>query len=71
MREISAGLMQPWEYRVRWYGEDEATARRSVASGAVATKPTGREARPVALQVANRLVGGGLRPWVSAADAKG
>ena len=39
MREISAGLMQPWEYRVRWYGEDEATARRSVASGAVATKP--------------------------------
>ena len=44
MREISAGLMQPWVYRVRWYGEDEATARRSVASGAVATKPTGREA---------------------------
>ena len=32
MKEIAAGLQMPWEYRVRWYGEDEATARRNVAS---------------------------------------
>lgn len=25
------GLMQPWEYRARWYGEDEETARGNVA----------------------------------------
>lgn len=31
MREVSAGLMQLWEYRVCWYGEDEATARKHVA----------------------------------------
>ena len=37
MREVAAGLMLPWEYRMRWYGEDEATARRSVreVAGAV------------------------------------
>lgn len=28
MREVAAGLMHAWEYRSRWYGEDEATARR-------------------------------------------
>ena len=44
MQEVSAGLMQPWEYRMRWYGEDEATARRSVASGAVTVGPQVREA---------------------------
>lgn len=34
MDEVAAGLMQPWEYRVKWYGEDEATARRNaVATG--------------------------------------
>jgi hypothetical protein len=27
MAEVAAGLMHAWEYRVRWYGEDEATAR--------------------------------------------
>lgn len=27
LEDIAAGLMQPWEYRVKWYGEDEATAR--------------------------------------------
>ena len=32
MAEVAAGLMQPWEYRVRWYGEDEETARRNVAA---------------------------------------
>ena len=33
MAEVAAGLMMPWEYRVRWYGEDEATARGNVAGG--------------------------------------
>lgn len=33
MAEVATGLMQPWEYRVRWYGEDEATARGRVGSG--------------------------------------
>lgn len=32
MDEVAAGLMQGWEYRAKWYGEDEATAR-SVAGG--------------------------------------
>jgi len=27
LREMAAGLMQPWEFRVKWYGDDEATAR--------------------------------------------
>ncbi len=38
MKEIAAGLQMPWEYRVRWYGEDEATARRNTA-GAVSRGP--------------------------------
>ncbi|OUO62066.1 hypothetical protein B5F74_02315 [Collinsella sp. An271] len=29
MAEVAAGLMQPWEYRMRWYGEDEETARKA------------------------------------------
>ena len=28
MDEVAAGLIQGWEYRAKWYGEDEATARR-------------------------------------------
>lgn len=28
MDEVSAELMQGWEYRTKWYGEDEAMARR-------------------------------------------
>lgn len=28
MQEIRDGIMQKWEYRVKWYGEDEVTARR-------------------------------------------
>lgn len=28
MDEVAAGLMEPWEYRAKWYGEDETTARR-------------------------------------------
>lgn len=27
MDEVAAGLMEAWEYRAKWYGEDEATAR--------------------------------------------
>ena len=37
MDEVAAGLLEPWEYREKWYGEDEATARRrgsAVGSGA-------------------------------------
>lgn len=25
--EVAAGLMEPWEYRAKWYGEDEQTAK--------------------------------------------
>lgn len=28
MQEVRDGLMQKWEYRAKWYGEDEQTARR-------------------------------------------
>lgn len=27
MQEVRDGIMQKWEYRVKWYGEDEATAK--------------------------------------------
>lgn len=27
MAEVAAGLMEAWEYRAKWYGEDEVTAR--------------------------------------------
>ena len=27
MAEIAAGLLRPWEYRVKWLGEDEKTAK--------------------------------------------
>lgn len=27
MAEVAAGLMLPWEYRFKWYGEDENTAK--------------------------------------------
>ena len=33
MAEVAAGLMRPWEYRARWYGEDERTAKRALGSG--------------------------------------
>lgn len=36
MQEISAGVRQPWEYRVRFCGEDEATAKAMVAPGDIA-----------------------------------
>ena len=38
MDEVAAGLMEPWEYRRKWYGEDEATARGR------ARRPVGPEA---------------------------
>ena len=28
--EVSQGLMLPYEYRMKWYGEDEATAKRKL-----------------------------------------
>jgi len=28
--DVAAGLMNPWEYRMKWYGEDEATAKANV-----------------------------------------
>lgn len=30
IEEISAGLRQPWEYRVKFFGEDEETARKMI-----------------------------------------
>ena len=30
MAEVAVGLILPWKYCSRWYGEDEATARRSI-----------------------------------------
>ncbi len=35
MKEVAAGLMLPWEYRVRWYGESEDVARRNVGKAAI------------------------------------
>ena len=31
MTEIAAGLRQPWEYRVKFFGEDEETAKKMVS----------------------------------------
>lgn len=31
-QDMAAGVMQPWEYRMKWYGEDEATAKAMVAA---------------------------------------
>lgn len=33
MTEIAAGLRQPWEYRVKFFGEDEETAKNMVSDG--------------------------------------
>ncbi len=30
LQEVTAGLMAKWEYRVKWYGEDEETARKNI-----------------------------------------
>ncbi|WP_239463142.1 hypothetical protein [Collinsella intestinalis] len=37
MDEVAAGLLEPWEYRAKWRGEDEATARTAARSGTAAT----------------------------------
>lgn len=40
MDEVAAGLMEPWEYRAKWRGEDERTARKGAArSGPSAAIP--------------------------------
>ena len=33
MAEVAAGLMHAWEYRAKWYGEDEASAKEMAAEG--------------------------------------
>lgn len=30
-QDVSAGLMQPWEYRAKWYGESEDEAKKKLA----------------------------------------
>lgn len=32
LQEVTAGLMAKWEYRVKWYGEDEKTAKQNISS---------------------------------------
>lgn len=32
LQEVRDGLMQRWEYRVKWYGEDEAKAKRMIGA---------------------------------------
>ena len=34
LNEVREGLMQPWEYRVKWYGESEDDARARLAENA-------------------------------------
>lgn len=34
LKDLAAGIMQAYEYRMKWYGEDEATARKMVATPA-------------------------------------
>ena len=48
MDEVAAGLMQPWEYRVKWYGEDEETAKRRGASSGTLANHGGSEPRDAA-----------------------
>ena len=39
MAEVAAGLMRPWEYRCKWYGEDEGAAREAVAASGAREDP--------------------------------
>ncbi len=39
LQEVREGLMLPWEYRVKWRGEDEQTARRAIEEQAAAALP--------------------------------
>ncbi len=34
-KDVRDGFLQKWEYRAKWYGEDEETARKAVMDGAV------------------------------------
>lgn len=34
LQDISIGAMQLWEYRMKWYGEDEKTAKANVSNDA-------------------------------------
>lgn len=34
LQEVNAGLMQKWEYRVKWYGDDEQTAKAVLSESA-------------------------------------
>lgn len=61
MDEVAAGLMQGWEYRAKWYGEDEATARRrgsAAGSGAGGGCDPAHAFRPPGLGGRNRLGSG-------------
>jgi len=40
MAEVAAGLMEAREYRAKWYGEDEATARGASARTPEHVPPT-------------------------------
>ena len=45
--EVREGLMAPWEFRSRWYGEEETAARRlageAQGGGGPATRPFFKE----------------------------
>ena len=34
LKDLAAGILQAYEYRMKWYGEDEAKARKMVATPA-------------------------------------
>lgn len=41
MNEVRMGLMQKWEYRAKWFGEDEETAKAAVGNEAAQVNPFG------------------------------
>lgn len=43
LQEVSAGLMNPWEYRAKWYDEDEETARANLPGMEAMTEPVQEE----------------------------
>ncbi|WP_055155039.1 phage portal protein [Faecalicatena contorta] len=34
LQDLAAGIMQPWEFRAKWYGEDKETAMKAVGTPA-------------------------------------
>ena len=30
LNDVNAGLMAKWEYRVKWYGEDDESAKKHI-----------------------------------------